>query len=63
MESIVEVLMRRDGSSRDEVEQQIEECRDEMLEALETGEDPEEIYLDYFGLEPDWMVEVLFWGN
>jgi len=53
--SIKEVLMRRDGLSADEADDQIEEARARVLE----GEDPEEILLEDFGLEPDYIFDLL----
>ena len=51
METIREVLMRRDGASK-------EDC-DELLagaaEAIREGQDPEEVVEEWFGLEPDYI--------
>lgn len=51
MESLREVLRRRDGLSGDEADELIEEARERVAE----GEDPEEILYDEFGLEPDFV--------
>jgi predicted RNase H-like HicB family nuclease len=55
MESLLKVLMERDGLSKDEALQQIEEAREEVLE----GADPEEVLADWFGLEPDYVFDLL----
>ena len=54
-ESIKQILMRRDGMSADEAEEFIQEAR----EAVAEGQDPEEVCYDYFGLEPDYIWELL----
>lgn len=55
-ESLLEVLMRRDGLSREEAAEGIAEARDAVL--LD-GEDPEEVLADWFGLEPDYVFDLL----
>lgn len=53
---ILPVLMRRDGMGREEAEDLIAEARERVLEY---GEDPEEILADEFGLEPDYIYDLL----
>lgn len=53
--SILRVLMRRDGMSRADAEDLIEEAREEV----EEGGDPEEICKELFGLEPDYVMDLL----
>jgi len=55
--SITEVLIKRDGMSRLEANQVI---RDARKRVLMDGEDPEGILLNEFGLEPDYIMELLF---
>ena len=55
-ESLLEVLMRRDGLSREEAAEEIAQARDAVL--LD-GEDPEEVLADWFGLEPDYVFDLL----
>lgn len=50
--------MRRDGMSRSEAEDAIAEARKAVLE---DGEDPEDILADEFGLEPDYVFDLLGW--
>ena len=52
---LVAVLMRRDGLDRNEAERMVMEAR----QAVEDGEDPEEILHDWFGLEPDYIYDLL----
>jgi len=54
-ETIVQILMRRDGMTQDEAEEALEEAK----QAVADGEDPEEVLYDYFGLEPDYIFELL----
>jgi hypothetical protein len=55
MESLREVLMRRDGMSGDDADELIKEARERVAE----GEDPEEILLEDFGLEPDYLWDLV----
>ncbi len=52
---IVRILMKRDGMERDEAEDLLRDAR----AAVEDGEDPEEILADWFGLEPDYVFDLL----
>ena len=54
-ETIKQVLMRRDGLSADEADELIEYAK----ECIADGEDPEEVCLEEFGLEPDYALELL----
>lgn len=54
MESLKEVLMRRDELTSDEADEQIQEMRDEV----EAGADPEELLND-IGLEPDYIFDII----
>lgn len=55
MNSLKEVLMRRDGLSEVEAEDLIADAR----ARVEDGEDPEEVLEDEFGLEPDYVFDLL----
>ena len=55
MESIVGILMRRDGLSRAEAQEMVAAAREEVAQ----GRDPEEVLEEDFGLEPDWVMELL----
>ncbi len=54
-ETIKQILMRRDGMSAEEADSVIWEAR----ERVAAGEDPEEVLADEFGLEPDYLWELL----
>lgn len=53
--SILAVLMRRDGLTRSEAQDMIDEARELVAE----GENPEEILRVDFGLEPDYIFDLL----
>lgn len=53
-ETIVQILMRRDGMTQDEAEEALNEAKCEVM----SGADPEEVLLEYFGLEPDYIFEL-----
>jgi hypothetical protein len=53
--SIIPVIMRRDGLTLEEANEQLEEAR----EAVAAGMDPEEACSYFFGLEPDYMYDLI----
>jgi hypothetical protein len=53
--SILEVLMIRDGLSRDEAQEWIDEVREEVA----NGADPLEMLHYEFGLEPDYVFDLI----
>lgn len=55
VESIKEVIMRRDEMSSEEADKLINEAKEEVA----NGANPEEVLLDYFGLEPDYIFDLL----
>ena len=54
-ERIVDILMGRDSMPRSEAEETIHDAKVRVL----NGEDPEEILYEEFGLEPDYVFELL----
>jgi hypothetical protein len=54
-DQLFEVLMKRDLVSRAEAEEVINAARKRVA----AGEDPEEILLEEFGLEPDYVIDLL----
>lgn len=54
-ERIADILMSRDSMSRSEAEEMVHDAKVRVL----NGEDPEEILYDDFGLEPDYVFELL----
>ena len=53
--SIVRILMERDGMELSEARELLEDARSEVAD----GVDPEEVLAEYFGLEPDYIFEVM----
>lgn len=49
------VIMRRDGLTSDEADDLIEEAREEVME----GADPEDVLQNTFGLEPDFIFDLI----
>jgi hypothetical protein len=56
MNSIVKVLVERDGLTEKEAATRVIEARFRVI----NGEDPEEILMDEFGLEPDYIEDLVF---
>lgn len=61
IESIKEVLMRRDGISAEEADDLIEDAVEELRQAVEDDDfaTAEEICESHFGLEPDYLDELI----
>jgi hypothetical protein len=57
---IVSLLMERDGISKAQALEEMKDCRDCILQAIETcEEDPVDILMDMLGLEPDYLIDLL----
>lgn len=62
VDSIVNVLQKRDGISYEEAEAQWQEFQEIFNELLETGESMETLedeFTSFFGLEPDYLLEFI----
>ena len=62
MESVRQVLMRRDGLTCDEAQDLITEFEIELEELIELDGslcEAEDLLADHFGLEPDYLMEFL----
>ena len=57
MDSLKKTIMRRDGLSAAEADEMIAEAK----EAIANGADPEDILYSDFGLEPDYIFDLLDW--
>ena len=62
MEHITDVLVRRDGITEEEAERQVADFREEIDDLIMEGdlEGIEDALMDDFGLEPDYLMDVLF---
>ena len=60
-ESIRDILIRRDGISPTEADELIAEAREALQEYIAEGdlERIDNICMDFFGLEPDYIEELL----
>ena len=61
MESIRQVLIRRDEMSEREADDLIAEAREALLRYLEDGDmtSADDICEEFFGLEPDYLMELI----
>ena len=59
MQTIQQVLMVRDGISAEEADAEIEAAREDLFNRLEDGEMPFDICGDWFGLEPDYIEDLI----
>jgi len=55
--------MKRDGMTKKEAEKLIKEAQEDLLETLETegpfSDEAQNICETYFGLEPDYIIEII----
>ena len=58
--AIKEILMKKEGYTEKEAEERIHEVTNEMNDRLTNGEISMDICEEYFGLEPDYLEELLF---
>ena len=61
MESIKQVLINRDGVTELEADNMIQEAKDQLADSIANGdfEEAYDICQDQFGLEPDYLLELL----
>jgi len=55
MTTIEKTLMQRDGYTREEAREALRDARQRVLD----GENPEEILYEDFGLEPDYIFDLI----
>ncbi len=60
-ETVVQILMRRDGNTEQEARDRVSETKELIEEAIERGDytEPDDIIRDELGLEPDYCFEIL----
>ena len=59
MDKIRDILVDRDGITWDEADELVEEAKYDLLDRLDDGELPFDICEEYFGLEPDYLDELM----
>ena len=59
--NIKQTIMKRDGITAKEADEQIKEAREVLRQYIEDGDfdSAEDICLEYFGLEPDYVFELM----
>ena len=58
-ETLKQVLMRRDDLTSQEADDLMSEARADLYERLEEGDIPMDICEEWFGLEPDYLDELV----
>ena len=59
MLGIVEILMKRDGMTLEQAEEHIERAKEDMQDRLAEGESVDDICEIWFGLEPDYIMQLI----
>lgn len=59
METIKQILMQRDNMTEKEADNLIADARADMYYRLDHNIDANDICQEYFGLEPDFLLELL----
>ena len=59
MNDIIDVLINRDGFTREEAINEIKFAKEEIMNAILNGQDPEDILIEQLGLEPDYLSDLL----
>ncbi len=59
MNDIIDVLINRDGFTREEAINEIKFVKEEIMNAILNGQDPEDILIEQLGLEPDYLFDLL----
>ena len=62
MDSITEVLMRRDGLSEEDAKREVDDFREDIEDSIMSGnlEDIEDALMYDLSLEPDYLMDILF---
>ena len=58
-ETIKEILIRRDEMTSDEADELIADAKEDLYRRLDLGEMPDDICSEWFGLEPDYLMELM----
>lgn len=57
--SIQEILMKRDGLSQEEADDLVKDAQEDLWDCLETGKNTDYLCQEWFGLEPDYLLELI----
>jgi hypothetical protein len=58
--SIADILVERDGLTRQEAEEEVARAKVDLRNMIEAGETPWDFCEDRFGLEPDYLDELMY---
>lgn len=59
MNNLKQTLIKRDGISEQEADELIQEARNDLYERVANGEESYDICEEYFGLEPDYIDDLI----
>ena len=59
IEEVVAILMRKEELSREDALNWVKEALEWAEIAISRGEDPDDIWMDQTGLEPDYLYNIL----
>lgn len=59
MSNLITVLMKRDGLTRKEAEKRVADVKGQLMDRLGDGEMPFDICEEEFGLEPDYLEDLI----
>ena len=59
MSDLQKILIERDGLTESEANDLIAEAKEAMNNRLANGEMPDDICKEYFGLEPDYIMDLI----
>lgn len=59
IEEVIGILMRREDISREDARLWVDEALEWVEIAITRGEDPDDIWMDQTGLEPDYLYNIL----
>lgn len=60
--NLIKLLTKRDGISENEAYEICEQCRHDILHAIDKNcgiEEVEDILMDWLGLEPDYLMDLM----
>lgn len=59
-QSLIKTVMIVEDMTVEEATLEVAKCRQEARDMIDNGEDPSDILEDWFGIEPDWLDELIF---
>ena len=59
LDLIEDILVKRDGMTKDDAQALVAAARTDLYERLGRGEMPEDICEEWFGLEPDYIDQLM----